>query len=65
MFGEIDVMAGRDLVWVWLRYCVSLFLLHHCFLVILLILSYHSIMGSYLGFGLEKVAQILGMLAQN
>lgn len=61
MFNEMPVMASRGLV----KVLFNLLLLHHCFHIPLIILSYHSILGSDLGFGPKKVAQILGMLAQN
>jgi len=54
MFDEIPVMASRDLD----MFLFSLFLWHHCLLVLLLVLSYHSILGSVLGYGPENVAQI-------
>ena len=59
MFEEMPVMAGRDLIMV----LINLLLLHHCFHVILLLLSYHSILGSELGSRPKKVAQISGSLA--
>lgn len=59
MFDEMPVMASRGLIKVFF----NLLLLRHCFLALLLLLNYHSIMGSDLGFWPEKVAQILGRLA--
>jgi len=44
MFDEIPIMASRDLI----KVLFNLFLLHHCFPILLLLLSYHSIMGSNL-----------------
>ena len=55
MFDEIPVTASRGLVMI----LFILFLLHHCFLASLLILSDHSILGSVPGTRPEKVAQIL------
>ena len=52
-------MASRGLIKVFL----SLFISNHCYLVLLLFLSYHSILNSELGFGLERVTQIPGSLA--
>jgi len=46
------VMASRDLVMV----LFSLFILHHCFPILLVIKSCHSILGSDLGSGPKKVA---------
>ena len=59
MFDEMPIMASRSLV----KSLFNYLLLHHCFPVILLFLSYHSILGSDLDFGPEKVAQILESLA--
>jgi len=59
MFDEIPVMASRALV----ELLFNLLLLHHGFPILLLLLSYHSILGSDLGSELEKVAQIPGSLA--
>jgi len=61
MFDEMPVMASRGLVKAFINYL----LLHHCFPVLYLIMSFHSILGSVLGFGPEKVAKILKSLAQN
>lgn len=52
IFDEIHVVACRGLVMV----LFSLFLLHHYFPLILLILSYHPILGSDLGSWPKKVA---------
>jgi len=52
MFDEITVMASGGLV----KVLFKLMLLHHFFPVLLLILSYQSILGSELGFGPEKLA---------
>ena len=52
MLDEMPLMANRGLIKVFF----NLFLLHHCFHVLLLFLSYHSIMGSDLDFRPEKVA---------
>jgi len=52
MFDEMPVMAGRGLI----KVLFNLLLLHHCFSILLLLLSYHSIMGNDLGFGPKKVA---------
>ena len=52
MFDEMHVMASRGLV----KVLFNLLFLHHYFTIILLILSYHSIMGSDLGSGPRKVA---------
>jgi len=52
MFDEITVMASGGLV----KVLFKLMLLHHCFPVLLLILSYQSILGSELGSGPEKLA---------
>jgi len=61
MFDEMPIMASRVLV----KVLFNLILLHHCFSILLLILSYHSILGSDLGSRPEKVAQIARSLAQN
>jgi len=50
MFEKILVMASRDMIKVFF----NLLILHQCFLVLLLLLSYHSILGSSLGSGHEK-----------
>ena len=50
MFDEMHVMASRGLF----KVVFKLFLLHHYFTVLLLILSYHSILSSDLGSGTEK-----------
>jgi len=55
MFYEIPVMASRGLVMV----LFNLLLFHPCFLVFLPALSDHSILGSVVGSGTKKVAQIL------
>ena len=55
MFDEISVMASRGLVMI----LFILLFLHHFFLVSLLILSDHSILGSNPGSGPKNVAQIL------
>jgi len=52
MFDEMFVMASRGLVMVFFR----LFILYHCHPLLLLILSYHSILGNDMGFWSEKVA---------
>ena len=52
MFDEMPVMASRDL----LDFLLNIFLLHHCFPVILLILIHHSIVGNALGSRPKKVA---------
>jgi len=52
MFDEMPVLASRDLVMI----LFSLFLLHNCFPVFLLILIYHSILSNGLSSGPEKVA---------
>ena len=52
MFDEMLGLASRGLV----MDLFSLFLLHHYFLVLLLISSYHSILGKGLGSGPKKVA---------
>ena len=52
LFDEMPLMANRGLVMDLFNLC----LLHHCFHVILLILSYDSILGSGMGFGPKKVA---------
>ena len=52
MFDEMSGMASRVSVMV----LFILFLLHHFFPLFLLISIYHSILGSGLGSGLEKVA---------
>lgn len=54
MFDEIPGMASRGLI----KVLFNLFLLNHCFPILLFLLSYHSILGSDLGFGPKKVAQI-------
>jgi len=54
-------MAGRGLV----KALINYLLLHHFFLVPYLILSFHSILGSCPGYGYEKVAQIVELLAYN
>ena len=59
MFDEILVMASRCLI----KILFNLFLLHHCFPVLLLLISYHYILSSDLGSRPKKVAQILGTLA--
>ena len=59
MFDKMHVMASRVLV----KVLFNLLIFHHCFLVILLLLSYHSILGSDLGSGAKKVAQLLHSLA--
>ena len=59
MFDEIPRMASRGLI----KVLFNLLLLHHCLPIILVFLSYHSILGSDLGSRLEKVAQILELLA--
>lgn len=59
MFNEMFVMASRGII----KVLFNLLFLHHCFHVLLLFLSYHSIRGSDLGSGPEKVSQILGLLA--
>ena len=46
MFDEMLIMASKGLV----KVLFNLFLLYHCFPVILLVLSYHSIVGNGLGF---------------
>ena len=61
MFDKIAVMDSGDLI----KVLFNLLLLHHCFPVLLLILSYHSIFGSDLGSGPEKVAQISETHVQN
>jgi len=61
MFDAMLVMASWGLV----KALINDLLLYHCFPVLYLILSFHSILGSGLGFGPEKVAQILDSLAQN
>jgi len=53
------------LVGVWLRSCRVYFFCFIFFPILYLILSFHSILGSGLGFGPEKLAEILGSLAQN
>ena len=52
MFDEIPVMASRGLVKVLINYL----LLHNRFLILYLILSFHSSMGIDLGSGPKKVA---------
>jgi len=59
MFDEMPIIARRDLI----KVLFNLLLWHHFFLFLLLFLSYHSILGSDLSFGLEKVAQISESLA--
>jgi len=61
MFDETHVMASRGLVKGFFKYLH----MHHCFLVISLFRRCHSILGSGLGYGPEKVAQISGTLAQH
>jgi len=55
MFEKMYVIASRGLI----KVLLNILLFHHCFLVFLLPLSYHSILGSDLGSGPKKVAQIL------
>ena len=52
MFDEIPVMDSRGMV----KTLINYLLLHHCFPILYLIMNFHSIMGSGLGFGPEKVA---------
>ena len=52
MFNEMFLMASRALVKVLINYL----LLQHCFPVLYLILSFHSILGNGLGYGPETVA---------
>ncbi len=52
MLDEMPIMASRGLVKVLLNYL----LLHHCFHVLYLIQSFHSILGSDLGSRPEKLA---------
>jgi len=52
MFDEMLVMAIKSLV----NILINLLLLHHCFPVLYLILSFHSIIDSGLGSRPEKVA---------
>ena len=61
MLDEMPVMASRGLIMVLFK----LFILHHWFPILLLILRYHSIMGSDLGSGREKVAQMPDSQAQH
>jgi len=58
MFDTILIMVSRDMI----NVLFNLFILHNCLHVLLLILIYHSIMGSDLHYGPRKVAQILGIL---
>ena len=51
MFDKIPGMASRGVI----KVLFDLFLLHHCFPILLLISSYHSILGSGLGSGPKKV----------
>ena len=59
MFDKIPFMANRGLI----NVLFNLFILHHCFLVLLLLLIYHSILGSYVGCWPKKVAAITRSLA--
>jgi hypothetical protein len=52
MFDKMLVMASRGLV----KGLFNYFILHHCFPIILLFSRCHSILGSDLGSGPEKVA---------
>ena len=52
MFDKMFVMASRGLV----KVLLGLLILLHCFPVLFLISSYHSIIGSGLGSRREKVA---------
>ena len=61
MFDEMPSMTSKSLI----KVLFNLLFLHHFFLVILLFLSYHSILGSDLGSWPEKVAQISGTLEQH
>lgn len=56
MFHKMPVMASRGLI----NVLFNLFILLHCFLVLLLLLSYHSILGSDLGCWPKKVLQSWG-----
>lgn len=56
MFDEILVMATRGLI----KVLCSLFVVHRCFPILLLLLSYCSILGSDLGSRPENVVQVLG-----
>jgi len=57
----MHVVASRGLVKVFFNLLLS----HHCFPILLPILSYHYILCSDLGYEPKKVAQIPGTLAQN
>ena len=61
MFEKIPAMASRVLVKGLFKYLH----LHHCFPIIFLLGRYHSFLGSDLGSGPKKVAQIPGTLTQN
>ena len=61
MFDEMPIMDIRGPI----KVLFNLLLLHHYFHVRLLLLSYHSILGSDLGSGPEKVSKILESLASN
>lgn len=54
MFDEMLVIASRGMV----KDLINYLLFHHCFPVLYLILSFNSILGSGLGSGPKKVAQI-------
>lgn len=54
MFDEMLAMDSRGMV----KAMINYLLLHHCFLVLYLILSFHSILGNGLGSRLENVAKI-------
>ena len=56
MFDEMPVMASRGL----LKVLINLMLLHHDLLVLYMILSFHSILGSGLGSGPEKCLKSQG-----
>jgi len=61
MFDEMPVMASKGLV----KDLSNYLLWHHFIPVLYLILSFHSILGSGLGIGPEKLAQILELMSPN
>lgn len=50
MFDEMPVMASKGMI----KILFNLLVMHHCFPVILLLLSYHSILSNDLGSPPEK-----------
>ena len=61
MFDKTFVMSSRGMDEFLLMWLLS----YHCHIVIEHPLSFHEVMGSDLGFGPEKVAQIMKLQAKN